>query len=234
MDALKIGKIVHIIFYISSTLALLAILLTDININIYFKPFIVLTLGALYVIKTKSPNILVIVGLFFSLLSEFMANVDFVNFFHYAATSLAIYFLINNVLLFKIIKEASIDFKKIFTIPFFISAIFILYLLGSIVEMIILEINGMRYYMYILILIGLVYIAFCYIIYTNNKNNITLLLILSTISYIVVTALTPVHELFLHMTIYELITNFFMISGQYLMVRFYYKTDQKAPSDTFI
>ncbi len=226
---MKIEKLTYLLFYGTSLLTLIAAVFTD-GMVIYFKPPVILSLCLLYFINAEHKNYLVLSSLLLVLICEILFLQDYLGNFKLLHILLSIYYCLNIILLWKSLQVVKIQFKKVLTIQLLISMTLIAYILFSVAELILPQVNDHSTVLMMLIFFFGLFIGVCYYIYLNSKTVVSYSLMVAASCFLIVNIVAALNRLYVSLEIFPIITTMLQISGQFFLVKFFIEQHKLMPN----
>lgn len=213
-------KLIYRLFYLTGILTLIVSIFAE-KLTIFFKPSVIVSLCILYLVKAKQKNYLVIFTMLLIMILEILTNKDFIRYFRVLNILLSVYYILNIILLWKSLKKIKVQFRKIFTVQLIITMLLIMYILFSVADLILPQVDDHKFYLFILIACFTSFIALCYYIYLNSKTIISSSLMVAASCFLIVNIITALDKLYISLEVFTLIINLLQISGQFFLIKFF-------------
>ncbi len=227
---MKIARFTYHLFYTTGFLTMLAAIFAQ-DILIYFKPFVIITLGLLYLANTENKNYVVLTSLFLLLICEILFLQDYLGNFEILHVLLSIYYALNIGLLWKSLQLIKIKLKKIFTLQLLISMALIIYVLYSVAQLILPRVDDHHVVLIMLIFFFSLFIGVCYYIYLNSKTIISYSLMVAASCFLIVNILAALNRLYVSIEVFSIINNLLQIFGQFFLVKFFIDQHKLLPNE---
>lgn len=226
---LNLEKIIYPLVY---TFVLIAILVSvfAMDILIFVKPWVIIMLSMLYVIKKKNANYLVLFTMALIMVAEVLSFTDFTKYFLAMNVLLSVYYILNVILLRKSLLIIKIRLKKVFTVQLLITMSLIIYVLYSVTDIIFPLVKESQQYLIILVICFVVFLGCCYYIYLNSKTVVSSSLMVAASCFLIVNILTALHELYISLEVFPVIMNFLQTFGQLFLIKFFIEQNDLVPS----
>ncbi len=218
-------------FYVFSALTLsMAIFARE--MVVFLKPFVVISLCFLYVVKAKKINYLVLLTMLLIMISEILTMKDFSKHFVGITIFLSIHYILDIVLLFKSLQKIRIRLKKIFTAQLIITMILIIYVVLSVAELImpIPSVGENKVFLNVLIICFVLFIGCCYYIYLNSRTIVSYSLMVTASCFLISNILTALDKLYVSVEVFTIMSNLLQISGEFFLIKFFIEQHKLMPN----
>ncbi len=199
---------------------------------IFFKPFVVLSLCFVYIVKAKNINYLVLFTMIMVMISEIFTMKDFSKYFGILVLFLSVHYVVNMVIIWRSLQKVKISLKKIFTTQLIITMILIIYVVLSVAELImpIPSVSENKVFLNVLIICFVSFIGCCYYIYLNSRTVISYSLMVTASCFLISNILTALDKLYVSIEIFTIMSNILQISGEFFLIKFFIEQDKLEPN----
>ncbi len=217
-------------FYCTAVLVFLITIFTK-DLVIYFKPSVIIALALLYVVNAEHKNYLVVLSLFLILACEILFLQDYLGNFMLLHILLSAYYILNILLLWKSLSRIKIKLKKVFTLQLIISMLLIAYVLFSVAELILPQVNDHILVLVMLIIFFALFIGVCYYIYLNSKTVVSYSLMVAASCFLIVNIVNALNKLYVSIEIFGFITTLLQMLGQFFLIKFFIEQHKLVPNE---
>ncbi len=207
-------------FYFFAALTLLMAIFER-QMVIFCKPFVVLSLCFIYIVKTEKINFLVLFTMLLVMVSEILTMRDFSGYFGIIVIFLSIHYSVNMIILWKSLQKVKIKLKKIFTVQLMITMILITYVVLSVSELITPAVHEHMVFLNVLIICFVLFIGLCYYIYLNSRTVISYSLMVAASCFLISNILTALDKLYISIDVFTVMSNLLQISGEFFLIKFF-------------
>ncbi len=204
--------ITYFLFILVSLLDLYAVAIGNIVLEVFFKPFLMMTLTLVYIISVKKPNLWFICGLFFSFVGDILL-LDKENYFIQGLLAFLLAHLIYIKIVLPFLRKKSIYSVVVSSIPFLI-------IFAGVFSLIYINLGNLFFpvILYSLILISLGTLALMY--YQQEKNIASFYFLFGVSMFIISDVMLGVHRFYQPMKFLSVSIMLTYIIGQYFICRF--------------
>jgi len=210
----------NLFFYLASVIVIGSAFFLDKKILMWIKPIVPIALGVIYILRAKRKSMLYPVSLVFITLTDLMVYNDFLAYFDYIAISLTIFYVLCALLLKNYINWSQVEWKRIFRLPFFISALLIGYLLYALTLLTWEKVADSLGFL-IVVFVGLLVLVFCcFNIFIRDLYKGSVYAFIAGCSSLVIDALVGINELSFSHPVITGMANIAEIIGLYCFLKF--------------
>ncbi len=224
MRFLKKTEPIHILFCISSIVAILIATFFERKLLMYVLPIVIISIGMLYIKYLDKIDYWYLISLTVIIVCDILIYLDFLRYFSIICALISIYFLLCTVVLRKFIALKELHINTLFTVPILVSVCLIAYVIYSILELILHMVSDAIPYVLISIFSLLIYMAVSYFIYITDRYKGGLKLFIVGCLCMFIVSLLSINELLYYNTVFTVLITITHILGFYIFLSFLVET----------
>lgn len=214
-----IKKKAYYLFYFFSILTFLASVFKYQAI-VYVKPFVLLMLSVIYFSTVQKKDYLFLLSIILIMMAEILSVKDFSNFFPVINGVLALYYVLNIILLSRSLSFVKIEWNSMLIMQLFVTMTLLVYILYSVISLVLPLVQDFQLYLMVLSICFTLFLGVCYYIYIATRTILSAALMVAASCFLIVNVVTILNEIYMPLGIFAILTHVLQIVGQFFLIKF--------------